>query len=78
MKIIIKNQKGIKKVFINGIDFDEMTEEFQLKMLLELVDRRELKTAFLHSLKEKDFNVTKSNDDNGTVIELWRREKEEK
>ena len=75
MKIIIKNQESTKKVFINGIDFDMMTEEFQIKNILSILDRDELKAVFLHALKEKNFDMTKSNDENGSVIELWRKEK---
>jgi hypothetical protein len=79
MKIIIKNQESTKKVFINGIDFDMMTEEFQIKNILSILDRNELKSVFLHALKEKNFDMTKSNDENGVVIELWRKEnKQEK
>ena len=73
MKIIIKNQNGIKKVFVNGVDFDMMTEEFQIERLMSIMDRNELKSVFLNTLKEKDFDITKSTDDNGTVIELWRK-----
>ena len=75
MKVIIKNQDGIKKVFVNGIDFDSMTIEFQLDVLTKVMDKNELKAMFLHTLKEKDFDISKSNDENGIVIELWRKEK---
>ena len=75
MKVIIKNQDGIKKVFVNGVDFDSMTIEFQLDQLVSILNKNELKSVFLHALKEEDFDITKSNDENGTVIELWRKEK---
>jgi len=73
MKIIIKDKGGIKKVFVNGIDFDMMTEEFQIEQLLNLLNKKELKTAFLYALNEDDFDITKSQDNNGVVIELFKK-----
>ena len=53
MKIIIKNKDATKKVSVNGIDFDSMTEMFQLEMIMEVIDRKDLKTTFLNVLKKK-------------------------
>ena len=75
MKIIIKNRDAVKKVYINGIDFDQMTEKFQLEQVMEIIDTKELKSVFLNIIKEKDFDINKSQDENGAVMELWRKEK---
>ena len=70
MKIIKYNKDGQRKVFVNDVDFSEMSEDFKMANILKLIAKSDLEEIFLSLIKEKDFEMTSFNDDHGTITIL--------